>query len=136
MRFFSERYLGESIPSSNLKKLIVGQFTLGIENLSNIAQLQNIWILELLSVNFDDKRWKVSNDEFSQLKVLTLSNCYFEEWIVADDAFPSLQCLYLFKCQLLEEIPSCFGDNCSLQSIQVHYFNESFDKSAKDIWET
>ncbi|KAK4357518.1 hypothetical protein RND71_023128 [Anisodus tanguticus] len=96
------------ISASNFKKLTVECFRLGIENLSNIFQLQNLRVLELVSVNFDDKRWEVSNDEFSQLKVLTLSNCYFEEWTVTDDAFPNLQRLSLACLPITQRDPFLF----------------------------
>nr|XP_009798058.1 PREDICTED: LOW QUALITY PROTEIN: late blight resistance protein R1-A-like [Nicotiana sylvestris] len=125
------------ISGSNLKDLTMFKFRLGNENLSSIAQLQNLQALQLTSIQFDDEKWEVSSDEFIQLKVLKLIDCNsLKEWTVSDDAFPNLERLVLRRCWNIKETPSCFGDILSLKSIEVKYCNESVVKSARVIRET
>ncbi|MCD9642233.1 hypothetical protein HAX54_028924 [Datura stramonium] len=125
------------ISASNLKKLKVSFFRLGFQHLSNISQLRNLQALELNFVEFEAEEWEVRRDEFSQLKVLKLVNCLsLKEWTVSDDAFPNLEHLSLHCCLLLTEIPSCFGDICSLKYIEVDNCNKSVVKSATEIQET
>ncbi|XP_059315929.1 putative late blight resistance protein homolog R1B-16 [Lycium ferocissimum] len=77
------------ISASNIKKLKVSFLRLGLQHLSNIAQFQNLQELELNFVEFEDNEWKVSSDEFPQLKVLKLQSLIqLEKWIVSDEAFP------------------------------------------------
>ncbi|XP_070015849.1 late blight resistance protein R1-A-like [Nicotiana sylvestris] len=105
--------------------------------LSEIVLLQNLQVLKLKLIRYDNKEWKVSNGEFPQLKVLKLQDLYFllEEWIVAEDAFPNLERLVLRECKKLKEIPSCFGVISSLKSIEVQECNDCVDKSASIIQE-
>ncbi|XP_055810076.1 putative late blight resistance protein homolog R1B-23 [Solanum dulcamara] len=123
-----------NISASNLKKLILNSCELHLSNLRNIAQLQNLQALELRTVEFR-KVWKVSNDEFPQLKVLKLEYLSLIEWTVADEAFGNLECLFLSYCTYLKGIPSCFGDICTLKYIEVENCNEIVAQSARDIRE-
>ncbi|XP_009764259.2 late blight resistance protein R1-A-like [Nicotiana sylvestris] len=124
------------ISASNLRRLKLSVLRLSHEHLSNIAQLQNLQVLELLAIEFDDEKWEVSDDEFPGLNVLKLMFCRsLEEWTVSDDAFPNLERLFLRGLENLKEIPSCFEDISSLKSIEVKECNESVVKSARDIRE-
>ncbi|XP_047255570.1 putative late blight resistance protein homolog R1A-3 isoform X2 [Capsicum annuum] len=124
------------ISASNLKKLKVSFFKLGVQHLSNIYRLPNIQTLELTSVEFENEEWKV-DDELFQLKVLKLVNCLsLKEWTASDDALPNLEHLVVHCCQLLTKIPSCFTEICSLKYIEVDNCNESVVDSAKFIQET
>ncbi|XP_009596161.2 LOW QUALITY PROTEIN: putative late blight resistance protein homolog R1A-4 [Nicotiana tomentosiformis] len=124
------------ISASNLKILKLSVFRLGHEHLSNIAQLQNLQVLELLAIEFDDEEWEVGEDGFPELKVLKLMFCHsLEEWTISKDAFPNLERLFLRGLENLKEIPSCFGDISSLKSIEVRECNEYVVMSARDIRE-
>ncbi|MCD7471153.1 hypothetical protein HAX54_011463 [Datura stramonium] len=125
------------ISVSNLKKMTVSTFRLGLQHLSNFARLQTLQALELSSVDFVDEEWEVSNDEFPQLKILKLKACRgFKEWTVDEDAFSNLERLVLHECEYLKEIPSCFCDIPSLKYIEVEKCNESIVESARVIRET
>ncbi|XP_016490753.1 putative late blight resistance protein homolog R1B-23 [Nicotiana tabacum] len=104
-----------SISAPDLRSLTVRDFYLHPQYLSEIASFQNLQVLKLQSIHFDNEEWEVSDGEFPQLKVLKLQRIkFFKEWIVADDAFPNLEHLALHDCKFLKEIPSCFGYLCSL----------------------
>uniref|UniRef100_A0A1S4D0T9 Late blight resistance protein homolog R1A-4 n=1 Tax=Nicotiana tabacum TaxID=4097 RepID=A0A1S4D0T9_TOBAC len=142
LRIYKVRYSSENIPfcisAPNLKSLTISGFRLNPQNLSAIAQLQNLQVLKLYYVRFGyPSKWKVNNGEFPQLKVLKLQrHCPLEEWTVADDAFPNLEQLFLDSCRSLKEIPSSLGDISSLKYIEVTECNESVAKSAREIRET
>uniref|UniRef100_A0A1U7WJ47 LOW QUALITY PROTEIN: late blight resistance protein R1-A-like n=1 Tax=Nicotiana sylvestris TaxID=4096 RepID=A0A1U7WJ47_NICSY len=125
------------ISATNLKSMTLSAFYLNTQQLSEIVLLQNLQVLKLKLIRYDNKEWKVSNGEFPQLKVLKLQDLYFllEEWIVAEDAFPNLERLVLRECKKLKEIPSCFGVISSLKSIEVQECNDCVDKSASIIQE-
>ncbi|MCD7450578.1 hypothetical protein HAX54_007231 [Datura stramonium] len=125
------------ISAPNLKNLTVDYVHLVPCQLSNIAQLQNLQVLKLEFVWFGNNKWEVSNGEFPQLKVLKLQNLFLlEEWTVADDAFSYLEHLVFRECEFLKEIPSCFGNSCSLKYIEARARNKFLVKSARDIRDT
>ncbi|PHT67799.1 putative late blight resistance protein -like protein R1B-12 [Capsicum annuum] len=123
------------ISTPNLKNLKITTFHLVPCHLSNIGLLQNLQVLKLYCITFDNEEWEVCEGEFPQLRFLKLNLCdIVSEWIVSDDAFPNLECLFLRFCKNLQEIPSCFQDMSSLTSIEVDHCNKSVAKSARDIW--
>ncbi|KAK4725853.1 hypothetical protein R3W88_030770 [Solanum pinnatisectum] len=126
------------ISAPTLTNLTLKNFYLHCQHLSEIGSLQNLQVLSLKGISFETCKWEVRDDEFPQLKVLKLhaGKAHFEEWSVADDAFPNLEHLVLRDCKFLKEIPSWFGEICSLKSIEVRNCNENVDKSASDIRET
>lgn len=135
--YYPELHLSLCISSPNIKNLTVSNFYLVHRNLSNIGLLQNLQVLKLVAVYFQERQWEVSNDEFLQLKVLKLVDCvWFHEWTVADDAFPSLEHLVLRGCKHLKAIPSCFSDISSLMSIEVKKCKASVVNSAREIFHT
>ncbi|KAM3358999.1 hypothetical protein P3S68_021932 [Capsicum galapagoense] len=123
------------ISAPNLKNLKITTFHLVPCHLSNIGLLQNLQVLKLYCITFDNEECEVREGEFPQLRFLKLNLCdSVSEWIVSDDAFPNLECLFLRFCKNLQEIPSCFQDISSLTSIEVDHCNKSVAKSARDIW--
>lgn len=126
------------ISAPYLKDLRLTTFHLVPYHLSNIGLLQNLEVLKLNCITFDNKEWEVRDGEFPQLKVLKLDLCdSLNEWsTVSDDAFPNLERLFLRYCEKLKEIPSCLREISSLKSIEVEHCNESVAKSARDIWKT
>ncbi|XP_070030917.1 putative late blight resistance protein homolog R1A-10 [Nicotiana tomentosiformis] len=112
----------------NLKKLTLSNFRLPGKEISIIAMLPNLEVLKLLLKAFEGEKWEV--------KVLKLDDVVISQWDVSDDAFPSLEKLVLQRCKKLKEIPSCFGYNCSIQSIEVSWCSLSVTESAKQIQDT
>ncbi|XP_075103490.1 putative late blight resistance protein homolog R1B-8 [Nicotiana tabacum] len=132
---FQHRY-PVCISASYLKILKLSVFRLGHEHLLNIAQLQNLRVLEQLAIEFDDEKWEVSDDEFLELKVLKLMFYRsLEEWTASDYPFSDLECLFPSGLENLKEIPSCFEGISSLNSIEVRECNKSVVKSARVIRE-
>ncbi|XP_070011929.1 putative late blight resistance protein homolog R1A-4 isoform X3 [Nicotiana sylvestris] len=120
----------------NLKKLTLSNFRLPWKEISIIARLPNLEVLKLLRKAFEGEKWEVKDDEFPALKALKLDDVVISQWDVSDDAFPSLEKLVLQRCKKLKEIPSCFGYNCSIQSIEVSWCSLSVTESAKQIQDT
>ncbi|MCD7454086.1 hypothetical protein HAX54_023448 [Datura stramonium] len=118
---------------SNLKKLTLSKFRLPWSEISAISALENLEVLKLVFRAFEGDRWDVNDVEFKRLKFLKLDFLNIARWNASDDAFPSLECLLLQKCKRLEEIPSGFGYNTSLQMIQVKWCSSSAAKSATEI---
>ncbi|PHU01569.1 Late blight resistance protein R1-A [Capsicum chinense] len=125
------------ISAPNLKSLTLEFFFLHHKRLSEIASLQNLEVLKLNRVDFEDMEWEVKDGEFPRLKVLKLEGIFcFKEWIVADDAFPELERLILRDCEYLQDIPSSFAELSSLKWIEVKGCNKSVENSTRDIWVT
>ncbi|XP_070058041.1 putative late blight resistance protein homolog R1A-3 isoform X3 [Nicotiana tomentosiformis] len=121
---------------SNLKKLTLSKFRLPWVEISAISALPNLEVLKLLSEAFEGGEWNVSDEEFAKLKFLKLGNLNITLWNISDDAFPSLEHIVLQNCKQLIEIPSEFGDSCSLQKIEVFMCGESVSQSARNIEES
>ncbi|XP_075081870.1 putative late blight resistance protein homolog R1A-3 [Nicotiana tabacum] len=120
---------------SNLKKLTLSKFQLPWIEISAIAALPNLEILKLLSKAFEGEEWNASDEEFPKLKYLKLGNLNITHWNISDDAFPSLEHIVLQTCKQLIEIPSEFGDSCSLQKIEVILCGDSVSQSVRKIEE-
>ncbi|XP_049390506.1 putative late blight resistance protein homolog R1A-3 [Solanum stenotomum] len=76
--------------------------------------------------------WRLSDDDkFKSPKLLLFSNIYLEHWEICSDSFPNPKRLVLRKCKCLPEIPTDFGEICTLESIELQ---ERLNKS-KRIWE-
>ncbi|XP_016493119.2 putative late blight resistance protein homolog R1A-3 [Nicotiana tabacum] len=120
---------------SNLKKLTLSKFRLPWVEISAIAALPNLEILKLLSKAFEGEEWNVSDEEFPKLKYLKLGNLNITLWNISDDAFPSLEHIVLQNCKQLIEVPSCFGDSCSLQKIEVILCRDTVSQSVRKIEE-
>nr|XP_016435329.1 PREDICTED: putative late blight resistance protein homolog R1A-3 [Nicotiana tabacum] len=122
---------------SSLRNLTMSRFSLGSCHESNIANLPQLQVLRLVDIVFDNKEWKVRDDEFPELIDLKVEDCvFFEEWNVSDDALPRLHHLVLRKCQYLKVIPDCFQEISSLKSIEIKWCNKSVEKSGIDILRT
>ncbi|XP_070030321.1 putative late blight resistance protein homolog R1A-3 [Nicotiana sylvestris] len=119
---------------SNLKKLTLSKFRLPWVEISAISALPNLEVLKLLSEAFEGEEWNVSDEEFPKLKFLKLGNLNITRWNVSDDAFSCLEQIVLQNCRHIE-IPSCFGDSCSLQKIEVILCGDSVSLSARKIEE-
>ncbi|XP_027068395.1 putative late blight resistance protein homolog R1A-3 [Coffea arabica] len=125
---------GEFILPLNLKKLTLSNFRLPWSHISTIGRLPNLEVLKLLSGAFVGKIWKVE-EEFQNLKFLSLDSLNIAQWNASCDDFPKLERLILQNCKDLEEIPAEFADIYTLEMIEVHWCSESAEKSAIKIGE-
>ncbi|CAI9112356.1 OLC1v1012796C1 [Oldenlandia corymbosa var. corymbosa] len=107
----------------NLKKLSLSGGQLPWSILSTIwKQLPNLEILKLLSYSCSGSTWDLEDGNFSKLKYLKLEFLDVEEIVFSacgEDTFPCLEELVLYGCHKLEEIPSEFGQVCTLNMIKV-----------------
>ncbi|XP_027149786.1 putative late blight resistance protein homolog R1A-3 [Coffea eugenioides] len=116
----------------NLKKLTLWNFRLPWTHISTIGRLPNLEVLKLLSGAFVGKIWDVE-EEFQNLKFLSLDNLNIAQWNASCYDFPKLERLILQNCKDLEEIPAEFADIYTLEMIEVHWCSESAEKSAIKI---
>ncbi|XP_071939286.1 putative late blight resistance protein homolog R1B-17 [Coffea arabica] len=125
---------GEFILPLNLKKLTLSNFRLPWSHISTIGRLPNLEVLKLLSGAFVGKLWKVE-EEFQNLKFLSLDSLNITQWNASCDDFPKLERLVIQNCKDLEEIPEDFGNIYTLGMIEVHWCGRSAEESAKKIEE-
>nr|XP_009765789.1 PREDICTED: putative late blight resistance protein homolog R1B-16 [Nicotiana sylvestris] len=120
---------------SNLKKLTLVYLRLPWSKLSTIGRLSNLEVMKLEENSFIGRKWDVNDGEFPNLKVLKLKKLGFSEWTASDDSYPNLQKVLVHSCWSLEEIPECFGSNCTLQLIEVRSCGDNAVKSALKVKE-
>ncbi|XP_027078170.1 putative late blight resistance protein homolog R1A-4 [Coffea arabica] len=116
----------------NLKKLTLSNFRLPWIHISTIGRLPNLEVLKLHSGAFEGKIWNVE-EEFKNLKFLSLDNLNIAQWNASCHNFPKLERLVLQNCKDLEEIPEDFGMIGSLRMIEVHWCGKSAEESAEQI---
>lgn len=119
----------------NLKKLTLCKFPLPHAEISTIANLLTLEVLQLQEVAFEMDEWEVRDNEFPQLKFLELENLTLSKWEVSDEAFCCLEKLVLHGCSHLEAIPDCFEDQGYLQYIEVKSCSKVVADSVGDIKE-
>ncbi|KAI5670272.1 hypothetical protein M9H77_10636 [Catharanthus roseus] len=117
---------------SRLKKLCLGRY-LPWKRVSVIGKLSNLEILKLYSIEFEEQRWDMENEEFLNLKFLKLECLNIREWNTCTDPFPCLQQLVLDCCFDLKEIPSSLGEISSLNMIEVRNCSKGAERSAWEI---
>ncbi|KAF3672115.1 putative lysine-specific demethylase JMJ14-like, partial [Capsicum annuum] len=79
------------------------------------------------------EEWNMGEeDTFVNLKFLFLDEVTLAKWMFGEKSFPVLEKLVLSGCHKLEEIPSSFGDICSLKIIQL-VNSPQLEDSAKKI---
>ncbi|KAM3376502.1 putative late blight resistance protein R1A-3 [Capsicum galapagoense] len=106
--------------SSNLKTLVLCDFPLASDSLSTIARLPNLKELFLRRTLIREEEWSMGEeDTFENLKYLDLKGLTLAKWEFEEGSFPVLEKLVLQGCHKLEEIPSIFGDICSLKIIKL-----------------
>nr|XP_016495099.1 PREDICTED: putative late blight resistance protein homolog R1B-16 [Nicotiana tabacum] len=120
---------------SNLKKLTLVYLRLPWSKLSTIGRLSNLEVLKLEESSFIGRKWDVNDGEFPSLKVLKLKKLGFSEWTASDDSYPNLQKVMVHSCWSLEEIPECFGSNCTLQLIELRSCGDNVVNSALKVKE-
>ncbi|XP_027099161.1 putative late blight resistance protein homolog R1A-3 [Coffea arabica] len=120
----------------NLKKLTLVGSHLDWKEMSVIAMLPNLEILKIKDNFFSGPLWEGSDKEFCHLKFLKLSHINLQQWIASSSSFPCLEQLVLNGCLDLEEIPSSFRENCTLDRIEVYRSSQSALDSARQIRES
>nr|XP_027119972.1 putative late blight resistance protein homolog R1A-4 isoform X2 [Coffea arabica] len=119
----------------NLKELTLSNFHLPWSHISAIGKLENLEVLKLLSGAFDGPTWEMEDEEFQKLKFLSLETLNLVEWTASYEQLPKLQTLVLQNCKELVEIPDDFAYITTLKTIEVHWCEQSAEKSANKIKE-
>ncbi|CDP05521.1 unnamed protein product [Coffea canephora] len=125
----------DKFPSS-LKKLTLVGSHVNWEEMSIIGMLPNLEVLKVKDNFFNGPKWETCEGGFRRLRFLKFSHMDLQEWIATADDFPSLEKLVLNGCLALTEIPSAFGDSCTLQVIEVYRSSDTVADSACQIQES
>ncbi|PHU17337.1 hypothetical protein BC332_13032 [Capsicum chinense] len=107
-------------PTSLTRLTLDGWFEFPWEDISTLAMLPNLEELKLKDQAAYGAVWKLSdNDKFKSLKFLLFRWLNLEHWEASSDNFPNLKRLVLKICEALNEIPTEFGEICTLESIEL-----------------
>lgn len=120
----------------HLKKLTLIGSHLDWKEMSIIGKLPNLEILKIKDNFFSGPVWEAREEGFCNLKFLKLSHMNLQKWIASSSSFPCLEQLVLNGCLDLEEIPSSFEENYTLEKIEVYRSSESAANSARQIQES
>ncbi|KAL0298514.1 UNVERIFIED_CONTAM: Disease resistance protein RPP13 [Sesamum radiatum] len=118
-----------------LKKLTLGGFMLGQQDMATIGSLSNLHVLKLKSCSFGDCKWETTEGEFAQLKFLKIDRTNLKHWVTETSHFPILERLLLYHCGELCEIPDVIGEIPTLELIEVKSWDKSLVNLAKRIKE-
>ena len=114
----------------SLKKLSLSYF-----HWSEIPLIGKLCSLEVIKLDREvspQGTWDMEGFEFPQLKYLKLERLRISRWKCSSDQFPRLRKLVLVQCWRLKEVPSCFGEVSTLETIEVHGCSDSVVNS---LWE-
>ncbi|TMW80565.1 hypothetical protein EJD97_018326, partial [Solanum chilense] len=101
---------------------------------STFIMLPNLEKLKLKYCGADDDVWIMSDKViFKSLKLLLLRELNLKRWEASSDNFPNLKRLVLKRCEDLQEIPTDFGEICTLESIELHDCSATSEDSARNI---
>ncbi|KAL0341440.1 UNVERIFIED_CONTAM: putative late blight resistance proteinR1A-10 [Sesamum calycinum] len=126
---------GIAFPAS-LEKLTLSRCSIPSEEMTIIgSSLPNLEVLKLKNSTFQGAEWNLVEEEFLQLRVLSISGCKLVRWRAESNHFPKLERLLLEDMHDLEEIPSGIGDIPTLDSIHLNSCGNSVINSAKQILE-
>ncbi|KAI3736389.1 hypothetical protein L6452_15928 [Arctium lappa] len=70
-------------------------------------------------------QWDACEQQFRQLKLLTLDGLDIKQWEASSTSFPCLKQLSLFYCNDLEEIPLEIGEIATLELIETNSSSKS-----------
>lgn len=123
-----------SFPTSLKMLTLTGNFLFPWEEISTLAMLPNLEKLKLEESPARGEVWRLSDDyKFQSLKLLMFSYLRFQQWEASIDSFPNLKRLVLKNCANLQEIPTDFGESCTLESIELYHCGISAEDSARKI---
>ncbi|KAH0756838.1 hypothetical protein KY290_020331 [Solanum tuberosum] len=101
---------------------------------STFIMLPHLEELKLKDCEVWSDVWRLTDkDIFKSLKLLLLSELNLKGWEASSDNFPNLKRLVLKNCQDLQEIPTDFGEICTLESIELHDCSTTSEESARNI---
>lgn len=134
IRFYGLGMEGIIFPS-NIKKLTLFGTSLTSEEMSIIGRLENLEVLKLRFISYEDERWDTRDAEFRKLTFLKMEVEHLTEWNVhSSKHFPTLEQLVLSDCGNLQEIPYEIGQITTLQLIEVQGIcRKSLLESAKIV---
>ncbi|CAI9107275.1 OLC1v1006594C1 [Oldenlandia corymbosa var. corymbosa] len=105
---------------ANLEKLSLSGIPLSKKCLSSIGKLPNLGVLKLEGTDFEGDTLTMEEEEFSELRILELSNSrWLKSWSASEDQLRSLEELELRDCLFLNHLPSCLETCPALQMIKV-----------------
>ncbi|KAJ9552085.1 hypothetical protein OSB04_016130 [Centaurea solstitialis] len=105
---------------ASLKKLTLEQCGLPWSDMSMIQALPNLEVLKLKYYAFQGCQWDACEQEFRQLKFLTLAGLNIRQWKAYSASFPCLRRLALWDCDNLEGVPLEIGDISTLELIETN----------------
>ncbi|KAH0756826.1 hypothetical protein KY290_020319 [Solanum tuberosum] len=101
---------------------------------STFIMLPHLEELKLKHCRAEDDIWRLTDkDIFKSLKLLLLSELDLKHWEASSVNFPYLKRLVLKNCYLLQEIPTDFGEICTLESIELHDCTTTAEDSVRNI---
>ncbi|XP_073037615.1 putative late blight resistance protein homolog R1A-3 [Primulina eburnea] len=117
-----------------LKKLFLKRVRFPWENMTLIASLPNLQVLEMrtMAVNKDSK-WVMMEGQFLQLKYFLSSLDSLLTWEMEKEHFPCLESLILERPKQINEIPSGIREIDTLRYIELRYCKKSLVISAKQM---
>ncbi|KAK6791053.1 hypothetical protein RDI58_010134 [Solanum bulbocastanum] len=139
-KFYGSPYLGDPIKKfgfpTSLKRLSLSKCNhfVWADISSTVMMLPNLEELKLKHCRTLNDEWRLSDeDKFKSMKLLLLSKLNLEHWEASSDNFPNLKRLVLKNCYKMQEIPTDFGEICTLESIELHDCSTTAEDSARNI---
>ncbi|KAH0729055.1 hypothetical protein KY289_000243 [Solanum tuberosum] len=121
-------------PTSLKRLTLTGWFYFPWEDMSTLVMLPNLEELKLKDHATYGQVWALSDvDKFERLRFLLFCDLDLEHWEASSDNFPNLRRLVLKKCNYLNEIPTDFGEICTLESIELYQCSIGVEDSARKI---
>ncbi|KVI04289.1 putative late blight resistance protein homolog R1A-10 [Cynara cardunculus var. scolymus] len=119
---------------ATLKKLTLVECHQPWSNISIIQSLPNLEVLKIKYGAFEGTQWNAGEQQFGQLKYLSLEVLDIKQWEAYNTSFPCLKRLAVRSCRNLEEIPLEIGEIATLELIEIYEcVNSALMKSAERI---
>ncbi|KAJ0429330.1 putative leucine-rich repeat domain superfamily [Helianthus annuus] len=118
-----------------MKTLTLCDCRLPWSEMSIIKLFPNLELLKLTSDAFVGSRWNTDEQEFPQLKFLSLHWLNIKVWDANNRSFRCLRKLEISSCFYIEEIPLEIGDIPTLKLISIDGCRPSVGESVRRIQE-
>nr|GMD15303.1 putative late blight resistance protein homolog R1B-14 [Ipomoea batatas] len=116
-----------------LRKMTLSNTTFEWKDLNILSLLEELEVLKLEENAFRGEFCDVSNIVFKQLRYLRIGRTNLVSWKVSKDSFQALKYLILRHCNVLESVPSVFGEVESLKVMELFCTNGRAANSAREI---